>query len=150
MLPFLAVGFLSRPTKVGKHYLTPQMLLTNTLKPKTMKTFHYLALLPLLWLTAFYTLCIRTWLWVGHLPNSTSPNPTEIPFTIHYQLVYNSLIFVLSAPVLWVGATLFFWLFKKQSPLSQPKYLIFNFCSYFILFLIIQTDPFGLINWLAD
>lgn len=116
-----------------------------------MKYTHLLAAVPVLWLTAFYTLCLRTWLWVGHLPYSNTPDPSQLPFTLHAALVYYSLITALAAPIIWTAIMLVMLFYKKQ-PSNKHKYPHFaiSAITYAVFALLIYTDPYALLNWFID
>ena len=101
--------------------------------------------IPLVWVLGLLSLVIRARVFLGQWPTPHTPDPKNLPFTWHHDIVFNTLYAVL------IGLPLFlslFWIFRKSVP-AQKAALPFG-TGWALILLMTFFYPFNFVMWLLD
>ena len=115
---------------------------------KVVLFYRVLSYLPLTWFLLFALYVLRAYIALGRLPSYSNPDPDDLGFDLHYNLVFFNFFITLCSPILWLTLTIFIYFkIKKHIPILDVIFYLF----FYILFLLFLKFGFrGLSNWFFD
>ena len=124
-------------------------------KPKDWQAWVVLVLaaaagLPLMLLAWLYTFALRAALFLGHWPSYNNPDPKNLPDEFHPQTEFLMSVIPI---IVSVGVTcLFATLMSRFAPRSRRivDALFAGILFWFLSYMMIGADPFGVLNWFMD
>lgn len=111
-------------------------------------TAFVISIIPHIWVLGIMGLAVRAWLYLGHWPRPSHPDPKHLPFELHHAALWQVFEFVKWSIVIMPAIYLITrFLVKAKLPGRPLRIYLWGWAA--VIFMIF-VPPFDFVNWFMD
>jgi hypothetical protein len=106
-----------------------------------------LSYVPLLWVAVFVSFVLRAWFALGRLPYPYQPDPKDLGFDFHMQLVHFGFLATVASILIFLALML---IQRRQSGQFDQVSLRIQLLGILVVGVIVFVDPGRFLEWFMD